>query len=152
MLRHTLATLAYRAGKSVRGAPESFADFQIAPGSRTPAQILAHLGDLLDWGLSMAEGQQRWSNSTPLAWDLEVARFFSALERFDAYLASDAPLATSPETLFQGPVADSLWHAGQIAMLRRLAGSPIRGENYAMADIAAGKVGAEQSAPKREFD
>jgi len=68
-----------------------------------------------------------------------------------AHLASDKPLHAPVEKLFQGPVADALTHVGQIAVLRRLAGSPVKGENYFVADIAAGRVGADQAAPKREF-
>ena len=152
MLRHTLATLAYRGGKAVRRVPEGFEGFEAGAGLRTPAQILAHVGDLLDWALSMARGEQRWHNSTPLAWDEEVARFFRRLEEFDAYLASDAPLGVTAEGLFQGPVADALTHVGQIALLRRMAGAPVRGENYFVAEIVAGRVGAEQATPRREFD
>ena len=152
MLRHTVATLAYRGGKAVRGAPEGFAGFSGCEGLRTPVQILAHVGDLLDWALSMARGEQRWSDSKPLAWEEEVARFFKGLEEFDAYLASDAPLAVAAEGLFQGPVADALTHVGQLALLRRMAGAPVRGENYFRAEIGAGRVGAEQAAPRREFD
>ena len=152
MLRHTLATLAYRGGKAVRGAPEGFGGFGAGGGSRTPLQILAHIGDLLDWALSMARGEQRWNDSPPKEWDEEVARFFEGLAAFDAYLASDAPLAVPAEGLFQGPVADALTHVGQIALLRRMAGAPVRGENYFKAEIVAGRVGAEQAAPRREFD
>src|SRR5262249_55673695 len=108
LLRHTVATVAYRGGKAVRGAPPSFADFRAGERTRTPVQILAHVGDLFDWGLSIAKGAQAWHNSTPLPWDEEVARFFATLERFDAYLASDAPLHSTPQQLFQGPVADAL--------------------------------------------
>jgi hypothetical protein len=150
-LRHTLATLAYRGGKAVRGVPAGFATFRVADGSRTPGEILAHVGDLLDWGLALALGEHRWHDSTPLEWEQEVARFHRALERLDAQLASDAPLATSAEQIFQAPVADALTHVGQIAMLRRLAGSPVRAENYAAAEIVAGRVGAEQVAPRIEF-
>lgn len=152
LLRHAVATLAYRAGKALREAPSEFASFAIAPGSRTPGQILAHMGDLLDWGLSMAKGAQRWQNAPVQSWDADCARFFAALEAFDDYLASDAPLGTSPERLFQGPIADALTHTGQIAMLRRIAGAPVRGENYARAEIARGRVGVEQAKPGFEFD
>jgi hypothetical protein len=152
LLRHTLATLAYRGGKALRGAPDSFAAFQASSGTRTPGQILAHVGDLLDWGLSIAQGQQKWRNSEPLPWPDEVARFFRALEAFDAHLASDADLHAQPGKLFQGPVADALTHVGQIAMLRRMAGVPVKGENYYVARIAAGRLSAEQDAPVREFD
>jgi len=151
LLRHTVATVAYRAGKTIRGAPASFATFRIADGSRTPAEILAHVGDLFDWGLSLADGHHAWRNSTPLPWDEEVKRFFHALQRFDERLAADAPLASSPDRLFQGPVADALAHIGQLAMLRRLAGAPVKGENYYKADIAVGRVGSDQAQPKVEF-
>ena len=152
VLRHTVATLAYRAEKAVRNAPPAFADFRIAPDSRTPVEILAHMGDLLDWALWLARGQHRWRDATPLPWDEEVQRFFAALAAFDAYLASDAQLGRSIERLFQGPIADALTHTGQLTMLRRVAGSPIRGENYAKATILTGRVGIEQSDQRVEFD
>jgi hypothetical protein len=152
LLRHTLATIAYRGGKAVRGAPASFAAFQAAEGVRTPARILAHIGDLFDWALSIARGKQEWHDSTPLEWDREVARFFETLGRFDAYLASDAPVAAGAEQIFQGPVADALTHIGQLTMLRRLSGASMKSENYYRADIVAGRVGSEQMSPRREFD
>jgi hypothetical protein len=152
LLRHTVATVAYRGSKAVRGAPASFAAFSPDGSPRTAAKILAHIGDLFDWALSQARGAEAWSESTPLAWDREVERFFRSLERFDEYLASDAPLAAPPERIFQGAIADALTHVGQLAMLRRLAGVKIKGENYARADIQAGRVGADQTAPRREFE
>jgi hypothetical protein len=152
LLRHAVAVVAYRGGKAVRDAPSTFAEFRSGDSTRTPIQILAHIGDLYDWALSLARGQQKWQNSTPLPWDEEVARFFATLKQFDDYLASDAQLVNPPEQLFQGPVADSLTHVGQIALLRRLSGSPVRGENYFVADIVIGRVGAEQSPPRFEFD
>jgi len=151
LFRHTLATLAYRCGKTLRNAPVEFADFQAGAGARTPLQILAHIGDLLDWGLSMANGERKWNDSKPLPWDEEVNRFFAALKKFDDYLASGAPVEASFENLFQGPVADAFTHSGQIGILRRMAGAPVKGENYFKAEIQAGCVGANQSAPKREF-
>jgi hypothetical protein len=153
LLRHTVATVAYRGGKAIRDVPGSFADFRVAPGSpRTPAEILAHIGDLFDWALSIARGEQRWHASTPLPWDQEVARFFAALAAFDGYLASPAALGASAEKLFQGPIADALTHIGQLAMLRRMAGGPVRGENYFRARIETGRVGSEQAPPRVEFD
>jgi hypothetical protein len=151
LLRHSLATLAYRGGKAVRGAPDSFADFHASEDARTPGQILAHIGDLLAWALSTARGDQKWHNSPPLPWSEEVRRFFAALEAFDAYLASDSPLQAPAEKLFQAPIADALTHVGQIAMLRRLAGVPMRAENYYVAKIAIGSVSADQPAPVQEF-
>jgi hypothetical protein len=152
LLRHMVATVAYRGGKAVRGTPASFASFSGDRSDRTAVRILAHIGDLYDWALSQAQGTEAWHDSTPLEWDREAERFFAALQRFDAYLASDAPLAVTPERLFQGAIADSLTHVGQIAILRRLAGAKMRSENYSKSDIVAGRVGREQTAPKREFD
>ncbi len=157
LLRHTLATLAYRAGKALRGAPPEFAGFRVALATttaegRTAGEILAHMGDLLDWALSIANGRQAWHDSPALSWDEGSARFFAALEALDARLASPDPPAVSPEKLFQGPIADALTHTGQIAMLGRLAGCPFRGENYFVAEVSAGRVGADQPAPRREFD
>jgi len=152
LLRHTVATVAYRGGKAVRDAPASFAAFSPDGSPRTAAKILAHIGDLFDWALSQAKGAEAWNDSTPLDWSREVDRFFSTLQRFDDYLASDAPLAAPPERIFQGAIADALTHVGQLAMLRRLAGAKIKSENYSRAEIVAGRVGAGQTAPRREFD
>lgn len=152
LLRHIVATVAYRGGKTLRGAPASFANFQSLNSARTPAKILAHICDLFDWALSHASGSAAWRDSAPMAWDKDVARFFASLKKLDDYLASDAPLHAPAEKLFQGPIADAITHIGQLALLRRLAGSPVKGENYFMADMTAGRVGADQTAPRREFD
>jgi len=151
MLRQTVATLAYRAGKALRGAPESFADYGTGDQGRTPARILAHMGDLFDWALSLARGKQAWHDSIPLPWAQETERFFNSLKAFDDYLASAEPLGAPVEKLFQGPVADALTHTGQLTMLRRMAGCPIRSENYFRADIVSGRVGTEQTPPSNEF-
>jgi len=151
LLRHALATLAYRAGKAIRNAPDGFATFQACEGVRTPGQILAHIGDLMDWGLSIAIGKQQWHNSEPQPWKKEAERFFAALKKFDDFFASSEPLHASPEKLLQGPIADALTHVGQIAILRRMAGEPVKGESYYAAEITMGRVGAEQAKPKSEF-
>jgi hypothetical protein len=152
MLRHTVATLAYRGGKAVQNAPDGFNKFRVNDTTRTPEEILAHIGDLLDWALSIARGKQTWNNSTPLPWEEEIARFFAALEAFDSYLGSEGELHYPPERLFQAPIADALTHVGQIALLRRMAGGPVKGENYFQAEIQIGRVGAEQSNKRVEFD
>ncbi len=152
LLRHTLATLAYRAGKVLRSAPPGFADFHVHESSRTPGQILAHMGDLMDWAASIVCGEEKWRPSPAIAWDSGVARFFEALKYLDKCLASGEPLPVPCAKLFQGAIADALTHVGQLAMLRRMAGSPVRGENYFRADIAMGRVGLEQNAPAREFN
>ncbi|WP_348265193.1 hypothetical protein P8935_11765 [Telmatobacter sp. DSM 110680] len=149
LLRHTVATLAYRATRALEAAPESFATFEGC--GRQPGKILAHMGDLFDWALSLVQGRERWHNSTPRPWPQEKARFFAALKAFDDYLASSQPLHAAAEPLFQGPIADALTHVGQIAMMRRLAGSPICGENLFVARIAGGQVSAEQPAPVQPF-
>jgi hypothetical protein len=129
-VRHTLATIAYRGGRCCRGVTPHAAAFTSGPTTRTPLQILAHINDLLDWALSLCEGQQSWNTSKGVAWDDEVVRFFAGLARVDGFLASDRPLGCAPEQLFQGPIADALTHVGQIALLRRLAGAPVKAENY----------------------
>ncbi|HXW93040.1 MAG TPA: hypothetical protein VEK33_20990 [Terriglobales bacterium] len=148
-LRRTLAPLADRGAKAARNASGEFAGVQGA--GKAPVEILAPIGDLLDWGLSMARGKPQWRVSTPLPWREEVERFFTALENFDRYLASTEPLETPAPKLFQGPIADALTHVGQIARLRRLAGAPIQGENYFVAAITAGRVGPDQAPPQQEF-
>ncbi len=108
MLRHTVATLAYRGAKAVRGAPDSFASFRASETSRTPAQILAHIGDLLDWALSIARGAETWQNLPERTWPEEIARLHMSLKLLDEFLASDYQLHASCERLFQGPIADAI--------------------------------------------
>jgi hypothetical protein len=152
MLRHTIATLAYRGGKALRNAPPEFAGYRAGETTRTPVAILAHIGDLLDWALTQAEGNVNWKGAPPQPWEVEMERFFAGLAALDAYLASDKPLGSASELIFQGAIADALTHVGQLTMLRRMAGSPIRGESYFRSDIVAGRVGREQTPPRREFD
>jgi hypothetical protein len=149
LLRHSIAAVAYRASWALQGAPEEFARFDMV--GRLPVQILAHMGDLFNWALSMAAGREHWQDAQPRSWADEQQRFFSSLQAFDAFLASDAPLRAPIERLLQGPVADALTHVGQLAMLRRLSGSPTRGENFFVADINAGQVGPDQPAPVKTF-
>ena len=115
-------------------------------------EILSHIGDLFDWTLALADGEHRWDPAESDDWDAQVERFFAGLQAVDDRLTSDAPLERPAERLLQGPFADSLTHIGQIAMLRRLAGSPVSGESYFKADIRAGNVGPEQAPPAFEFD
>jgi hypothetical protein len=150
VLRHVLATLAYRGGKCLRDAPASFAGFECGQG-RTCLTILAHLGDLLAWALSMAQGAGRWQPVLPETWAQETARFHRGLEGLDQFLVSDAPLQAEWTRLLQGPLADALTHVGQLAMRRRMAGAPIPGENYFLADIEAGRIGAGQAPPRKPF-
>jgi hypothetical protein len=150
-LRPALATLAYRAAKVIRDAPRDFSGFRPAEGSRSAGEILAHMCDLMDWGLAQAEGKERWRSSKPGTWEKDATRFSKALTAFDKYLASGEALHVTPERAFQGAVADALTHTGQVAMLRRLAGARVRGENYSRAKITAGRTGADQAKPVSEF-
>lgn len=151
-LRHAVATLAYRAAKAMRDAPPEFSSFRPGQGSRSAGEILSHLCDLLDWALSLAQGKKRWRNSKPQSWSEDSERFFLALTAFDQYLASGEELHAPAEKLFQGAIADALTHVGQIAMLRRLDGSRVRGENYYVAKIETGRTGPDQRKPVSEFD
>jgi len=151
LLRRTVATLAYRGGKALRGAPAGFAAFKAGASTRTPVEILAHIADLLEWAIELARGRHTWKSEPPGAWDAGVARFFDGLRRFDAALAGDEPLGSPEGKLFQGPVADALTHVGQLNLLRGLYGAPVKGENYFKADIESGRVGPDQAAPKVEF-
>jgi hypothetical protein len=152
LLRHTLATISYRAARVLREVPAEYADFEAGHGSRTPRRILAHMGDLLDWSLSMANGERKWRASEPLAWPDEVNRFFASVQRFDDFLAGPEPLQAPPDKLLQAPLADTLTHIGQLGMLRRLAGFVQRSENFYKAEITTGRVGRDQAAAKLEFD
>jgi len=140
LLRHLVATVAYRGGVAISDAPENFAGFRINEDVRTPGEILAHIGDLLDGSIYLLKGEMVYLTSSPLQWDDEVSRFFLAGERLDSYLASNAPLVCPVEKLIQGPIGDALTHVGQLVMLRRLAGNPVRVESYFTAEIVAGRV------------
>ena len=142
-LRHLVATVAYRGGVAVVDAPESFAEFRAYETTRTPGELLAHIGDLLEGSLHLLKGEMVYLTSTPLPWKDEVTRFFSAVKNLDSYLASEAPLACPVEKLVQGPIGDALTHVGQIVMLRRMSGNPIRPAGYFTAEIVAGEIDAE---------
>ncbi|MBX7170863.1 MAG: hypothetical protein K1X72_07895 [Pyrinomonadaceae bacterium] len=140
LFRHLVASLAFRAKVAIADVPSDFADFKINQTIRTPGAILAHLGDLLQGSLFLMKGELVYLNSAPLAWEDEVKRFFSAVNEFDAYLASDQTLNQPIEKITQGPISDALTHVGQIVMLRRAAGIPIKSEGYFAAEIVPGKI------------
>jgi hypothetical protein len=152
VLRHLAATLAYRAAKVLRDVPPGFGAAAFGPASRQPVQIVAHMADLMAWALTLARGDFVWKAGGSGDWDTEVRRFFDALAALDRELAAAQPSRESIEQLIQGPFADALTHVGQLAMLRGMAGAPVRPESYARAEIVAGRVGSEQAAPVREFD
>lgn len=143
VLRHMVATVAYRGGLAITDAPEGFATFRAHETTRTAGEILAHIGDLLEGSLYLLKGELVYLTSDPLPWKEEVKRFFSAVKELDSYLASDGPLACPVEKLVQGPVGDALTHVGQIVMMRRMAGSPIKPGEYFMTEIVAGEIDEE---------
>jgi hypothetical protein len=153
-LRHATATLAYRGAKALRGAPPEFAHFKVGPTSRTPLEILAHIGDLLEVSAARLRGPAQWDPKPPDTWERQVARFHAALATIDEALASDAAIEVTLDRWYQGPFADALTHVGQLAMLRRLSGTPMKGEAYFYAQIEPGRVGPDQTPaePRYEFD
>jgi hypothetical protein len=151
-LRQLTATLAYRAAKVLRDVPPAFADTTIGPATRRPVQIVAHMADLMAWGVSMAHGGREWKAGGSDDWEREVARFFDGLAALDAALAAEGSFAGKIDKIIQGPLADALTHVGQLALLRGMAGSPVRPESYARAAIEVGRVGRDQAAPGFEFD
>ena len=151
LLRHTVATLAYRAEKALRDVPEGFADVRLSPSSRTPLETLAHMSDLMGWGERMARGTMRWEPSPPGTWPETVDRFFAAVAALDAALAEGPAVTLTADVIFQGPVADALTHVGQLALMRGTMAAPVRPESYARADIAVGRVGRDQSGDRYEF-
>lgn len=136
----------------LRGAPPGFGSFKVGGTSRTPSEIVAHVCDLVDWSVSLVRGQEEWRDSSPGVWDSDVQRFFSTLRRLDDLVAVPGSMGCPWTRLFQGPIADAFTHIGQLALLRRLAGSAVRGENYFKAEIVSGRVGPDQAAPRQEFE
>jgi hypothetical protein len=153
LLRHMLATIAYRGTKTIRGAPQEFASFRAEGSLNTPILLMAHIGDLIEWAHRWCRGEEEsYKVSEPGDWNGEVKRFYDSLESFDQYLATGGRLHADLEAIFQAPIADALTHIGQLALLRRMAGDPVPGEAYRLAEIVAGRVGPEQAKPGREFE
>lgn len=140
LLRHLVATLAFRGGVAVRDAPENFSEFRGGENARSAGEILAHIDDCIQGSLYLVQGEFVYLQSPVQSWAEDVKRFFAVIEEFDRFLASDARLAQPIEKILQGPIADALTHVGQIVMLRRLAGKPIRAESYFTAEIKAGEI------------
>jgi hypothetical protein len=154
ILRHILATIAYRAGKVLRDTPEAFGQYRQTADSPSSVEIVAHMGDLMEWVLRLVRGEWVWTSAMPLPWDQEIARFYRTLKGVDDELASGAPIRFDPAKIIQGGLADALTHTGQLAMLRRLSGHKMKSESYARADVVVGRVGPDQTPPlaKYEFD
>lgn len=152
ILRHAFATLAYRTAKALRDAPPDFGHRSFGSSTRRPVRIVAHMADLMAWGISLARGDYVWSAEGSENWEREVDRFFGNLSKLDELLAAPGPFPGSMERIIQGPLADALTHVGQLTMLRGMSGSPIRPESYARASISVGRVERDQEPPGREFE
>ena len=138
LLRHAVATIAFRGGIAIADAPAEFASFRVTEFTRSPAEILAHIGDLLIGSYDLLRGEVVYLASRPLPWNEERERFLSGIRELDKFLASEEPLAYSTEKMIQGPIGDALTHIGQIVMLRRIAGIPIPETAYFTAEIVPG--------------
>jgi len=152
LLRHTVATLAYRAEKVLREVPDGFAEFKLSANGRKAVEILGHMADLMEWGTRFTAGQYLWQPGEPASWDVSRDRFFRGVAALDAALANPAPNSYPLGVIFQGPIADALTHVGQLAMMRGAAGLAVRPESYARAEISTGRVGLDQSLKRTEFD
>jgi hypothetical protein len=147
LLRHFLAALAYRAQKALRGAPAGFGDFRAGPGSRTPAELVRHITSVLGYARTFFVGGRYRPEPEP---DLgnEVRRLHAMIADLAAHLErGDTMNGTTPSRLLQGPFADAMTHVGQLAMLRRLAGSPVPPENFIVAHIDPANLGPDQPPP-----
>lgn len=149
LLRHFLAALAYRTQKALRGAPQTFASFRAAPKIRTPQELVQHMESVLGYARTFFAGGEY--KQEPLAdFQAEISRFHRTIEDLARHLESDAPLeGITPEQLLQGPFADAMTHAGQLAMLRRIAGSPVPPENFVYANVQPDNLGPDQPLPVR---
>jgi len=152
ILRHLAATLAYRAAKVVRDVPPEFASTSFGATTRRPVLLVAHLADLMSWAITMVQGDVKWKAEGTDHWDVEVKRFFSGLFILDRLLEKATLEDSAVDQLIQGPLADALTHVGQLAMLRGMAGYPIRPESYNRAEVVRGRVGIDQAPPRREFE
>lgn len=148
LLKHFLAALAYRTQKALRGASPEFGAFKAAEGVRTPAELVRHMTSVLGYARTYFIGGRYWPEPLP-SLDAEVVRFHEMVRDIAGYVENDASLGKdiSAERLLQGPFADAMTHAGQLALLRRLAGNPVAPENFIVADVQADRLGSDQPEP-----
>lgn len=150
LLRHFLAAIAYRTQKAVRDAPAHYPSFSAGNDARTPVELVQHMTSLMGYVRTLFVGGSFPRRLEPLpAFGDEVARFHEMLGQVGELLESDTPLSISVEQLLQGPLADTMTHVGQLAMLRRLAAAPVAPENFIYADIRADRLGVRQPPPAR---
>ena len=148
LLRHFLAALAYRTQKALRDAPPEFDNFQAAGEVRTPVELVRHMTSVLGYARTFFIGGHYRPEPLPSLKE-EIIRFHSMLEELARHIEAGTPLlqGMSAERLLQGPFSDAMTHAGQLAMLRRLAGVPVPPENFIVADIEQDRLGIEQADP-----
>jgi hypothetical protein len=148
MLGHFLGALAYRTQKALRGCPESFGDFDAGNRTRSPKALVRHMTSVLGYSRTFFVGGRYWPDELPTFAD-EIARFHEMLASVKQHLDDGSPLnGITEEQMLQGPFSDAMTHAGQLAMLRRLAGIPVPPENFIEAEISADNVSANQPEPK----
>jgi hypothetical protein len=148
LLQHFLAALAYRTQKALRGAPDQFADFRAAPNVRTPQELVRHMTGVIGYAQTMLRGGT-FAPPTLDTFDAEIDRFHSILAKLrDDFADSALSASISDEQFLQGPLADAMTHAGQLAMLRRIAGSPVPSEDFVFAHVRSDNVSRSQAAPR----
>ena len=148
MLRHFLAALAYRTQKAVRGAPADFAEFEAGNLSRTPIELVRHMTSVLGYARTFFRAGQYRPEPLP-TFQEELGRFHAMLDDLSTHLQASDPLADlSLEQLLQGPFSDAMTHAGQLALLRRLHGSPVPPEDFVFADVSPSNLGQHQPEPR----
>lgn len=151
LLLHFLAAIAYRTQKALRGAPANYPCLAIGHGARTPVEVLRHMTSLMGYTQTFFRGGSYPMVPEALAtFEQEVARFHDMLGGVGDLLKSDEPLRDiSTEQLLQGPLADTMTHVGQLALMRRLSNSAVRGENFVFAEVRADRLGVNQATPAR---
>lgn len=148
LLRHFLAALAYRTQKALDGAPPGFADFRAIENLRTPHELVWHMTGVIGYAVSLYRGE-RYAPERCGGFADEVDRFHRTLETLGASFDAGAlPEGLGAAQLLQGPLADAMTHAGQLAMLRRIHGAPVPPENFLLADIDARNLSAHQPPPR----
>ena len=148
LLRHFLGAIAYRTQKALRDAPEHYATFSAGNRVRTPTELIRHMASLMGYVRTFFRGGTYSASPLP-TFKEEIERFHALVQEMGALLASDAKCSLTTEQLLQGPFADAMTHVGQLAMLRRLADSPVAPENFIYADIRADRLQADQPPPAR---
>lgn len=147
LLRHFLAALAYRTQKALRDAPAEFGDFQVGGQVRSPKELVRHMTSVLGYARTYFIGGSFWPDALPSLQD-EIKRFHEMLESLASHLSrGDQLRETTVEKFLQGPLSDAMTHAGQLAMLRRIAGAPVPPENFILADVDKERLGIEQADP-----